>query len=303
MSIDPTQLAALSAILRLGSFDAAARALHVTPSAVSQRLKALEERVGSALVHRSQPCRPTPLGARLAKHAEDIAVLEAQALGDLAPRGAAPARLTLAVPADSLATWLIPAFAIAPKVLFDLRIDDQDTADDWLRRGAVSAAVTGHARAVPGCEIYPLGQLRYVATANAAFMHKHFSSGVNHVSLAQAPILTFTQKDQLQHRWITQKTGQKLHPPSHQMPSTHAFVDAALAGLAWGMNPESLVKTHLASGKLIALDAQNPLDVPLYWQVTRVMAEALAPLTQAILRTAQDHLIPIGGKPRKNAHS
>lgn len=295
MQIDPTHLAALSSILRLGSFDAAAGALHVTPSAISQRLKALEEQVGATLVLRSQPCQPTPLGARLAKHAEDVALLEAQALGDIARSGAAPARLTLAVPADSLATWLIPAFADAPEMLYDLRIDDQDTADDWLKRGAVSAAVTGHDRTVPGCDLHPLGAQRYVATASPDFMQRHFSNGVTAESLAKAPMLTFTPKDRLQSRWIMQKTGQALHPPSHQMPSTHAFVDATLMGLAWGMNPESLVREHLARGQLIALDAHEPMDVPLYWQVTRAMAGALTPLTDAIVRNGKKHLHPIGG--------
>lgn len=302
MQIDPSHLAALSAILRLGSFDAAAGALSVTPSAISQRLKALEEQVGAILVHRSQPCTATPLGARLAKHAEDVALLEAHALGDLAGADQTPARLTLAVPADSLATWLIPAFADAPDMLFDLAIDDQDTADTWLRRGAVSAAITGHDRTVAGCDTYLLGALRYVATASPAFMDRYFADGVTAQSLARAPMLNFTPKDALQTRWITQKTGALLHPPSHQMPSTHAFVDAALMGLAWGMNPESLVRDHLARGTLIALDPSEPMDVPLYWQVTRVMAKALAPLTQAIRHSALKHLQPIGGNPSQNIH-
>jgi len=287
MSIDPAQLSALSAILRLGSFEAAARALHVSPPAISQRLKALEEQVGTTLVHRSQPCTPTPLGARLAKHAEDIALLEAQALG--AAR-AATARLTLAVPADCLATWLIPAFAQVPDMLFDIRVDDQDTADEWLRRGAVSAAVTGHDRAVPGCDIYALGTMRYVATASPAFMEQHFADGVTVEALQQAPMLTFTPKDRLQTQWMKRRTGQMLRPPSHLMPSTHAFVDAALSGIAWGMNPATLVEDHLTSGRLVALDAAVPLDIPLFWQITRVMAPALTPLTQSILRSASNHL-------------
>ena len=290
MPIDPTQLAALSTILRLGSFDAAASSLNVTPSAISQRLKALEEQVGASLINRSQPCTATPRGARVAKHAEDVALLEAAALGDLRRDGALPARLTLAVPADSIATWLLSALSAVPDMLFDLRVDDQDTADAWLKRGAVSAAVTGHHRAVTGCDLHPLGALRYIATASPAFMQRYFAKGVTAQSLARAPILTFTPKDQLQSRWITAKTGATLHPPSHQMPSTHAFVDAALAGMAWGMNPETLVRDHLDYGRLIALDRALPMDVPLYWQVTRVMAPALAPLTAAILGAAREQL-------------
>lgn len=299
MSIDPIQLAALGAILRLGSFEAAAGALGVTPSAISQRLKALEERMGATLVHRGQPCTATPLGARLAKHAEDVALLEAQVLDHIASAGAPPARLTLAVPADTLATWLIEALGHAPPLLYDLRIDDQDTADDWLRRGAVSAAVTGQARAVPGCDLHPLGALRYLATASPDFRRRHFPQGVTAEALARAPLLTFSPKDQLQARWISAKTGKRLHPPGHQVPSTHAFVDAAVAGLGWGMNPEALVRGHLERGDLVLLDTDLPLDVPLYWQVTRVMAPALAPLTAQIRATAARHLQPVG----KNLHT
>lgn len=287
MSIDPAQLSALSAILRLGSFDAAADALNVSPPAISQRLKALEEKVGATLVHRAQPCTPTPLGARLAKHAEDVALLEAQALGTASE---STARLTLAVPADCLGTWLIPAFAAVPDMLFDVRVDDQDTADDWLRRGAVSAAVTGHDRAAPGCDIYPLGSLRYIATASPAFVATYFSDGVTAKALQHAPMLTFTVKDRLQAQWMEQKTGQILHPPSHLMPSTHAFVDAALCGIAWGMNPTSLVQDHLTSGRLVSLDDALPLDIPLFWQISRVMSAALKPLTKSILYSASRHL-------------
>jgi LysR family transcriptional regulator (chromosome initiation inhibitor) len=294
MPLDPSQLSALAAILRLGSFDAAAAALGVTPSAVSQRLKALEERVGATLVHRSQPCQGTEMGLRLAKLAQDIALLEAQALGPDHPAGAAPPpRLRLAVPADALATWMIPALAAAAQaLLFDVVIDDQDTADDWLRRGEVNAALTGHDRAAPGCDIHPVGALRYIATASPEFVARHFPKGVTAAALARAPVMTFNHKDQLQHRWMRQVTGQDLHPPAHQLPSTHGFIDAARCGLGWGMNPLALVQADLRSGRLCALRPDAPLDVPLYWQLARVMAPALAPLTAAVLAAAREALEP-----------
>ena len=52
------QLAAFAAVLEEGSFEAAARRLCVTPSAVSQRIKALEDRLGQVLLVRQPPCRP-----------------------------------------------------------------------------------------------------------------------------------------------------------------------------------------------------------------------------------------------------
>ena len=289
MKLDSAQLTALASILRLGSFDAAAAALGVTPSAISQRVKALEDRVGTTLVLRGQPCTGTPTGQRLAKHAEDVALLEAQALG--VSGNTSPPRLRLAVPADVLATWLIPALAQVPEMLFDLMIDDQDTSADWLRRGEVSAAMSGQARAAPGCDVLALGALRYHATASPAYVERWFADGVTAETLARAPMLTFNQKDQLQGRWLMQKIGQRLTPPSHHLPSSHGFVAAAREGLGWGMNPAPLVTEHMEMGRLVSLDEALPLDVPLYWQVARIMAPALAPLTAAIRAAAREALV------------
>lgn len=290
MSFDPAHLGALCAILRTGSFEAAAVQLAVTPSAISQRIKALEEQLGTVLIARGQPCTGTETGTKLARHAEDVALLEAQLLGDIAPSARTASRLRVAVNADSLATWFIPALAQAQEMLFDLVIDDQDHSTDWLRRGAVSAAVTGHAAPVTGCDSHALGTFRYIATASPAFRDRWFASGVNAQTLAPAPIMTFNGKDSLQHAWMSQVTGVDITPPAHQIPSTHAFVDAALAGLGWGMNPEPLVRTHLASGRLVALIVAEPLDIPLFWQTSRLMARALRPLTEAVSAASSAHL-------------
>ena len=292
MLLDPNHLQALSAIVRYGSFDAAAAHLGVTPSAISQRIKALEDRMGTALVYRGQPCTPTDAGTRLARHADDVALMEAHVLHHLRPDQDTPTpRLRIAVNADSLATWFVAGLAETEGLLFDLVVDDQDTSTDWLLRGAVSAAVTGQGQAVSGCTSQPLGALRYIATASPAFMERWFPQGVTAAALARAPTMTFTAKDRLQHRWITQVTGERLAPPAHQLPSTQAFVDAALVGLGWGMNPLPLVAGHLQRGTLRALLPDQPLDVPLYWQTSRLMAAALAPLSRAIRQQARQHLV------------
>ena len=63
--LDYTSLEALATVLHEGSFERAARRLHVTPSAVSQRVKQLEERLGQVLVQRGSPCTGTEAGQRL----------------------------------------------------------------------------------------------------------------------------------------------------------------------------------------------------------------------------------------------
>ena len=176
-------------------------------------------------------------------------------------------------------------------VLFDLVIDDQDHSADWLRRGEVAAAITAHGKPVPGCDAHPLGALRYIATASPGFMQDWFAEGVTATALARAPCLTFSPKDRLQKAWIAAHVAEALTPPTHFLPSTHAFVDAALAGVGWGMNPESLIRQHVAQGNLHPLLPQAPLDVPLTWQVSRVLTPALAPLTRAVRRAASRGLI------------
>ncbi len=294
MLIDPNHLAALSAILRLGSFEAAAAELSVTPSAISQRVKALEDSVGLSLIHRGSPCTGTPAGLRIAKHAEDIGLLEAQLSRELSlESGAVPTRVRIAVPADSLATWFVDAMAQVDNMLFDLVIDDQDYSADWLRRGEVSAAITVGGQSVTWCDAQPLGTLRYLATASPGYVRKWFPDGVSAKSLTKAPCLTFNRKDNLQKLWIRENIDARVSPPSHFMPSPQAFVDAACAGLGWGMNPVSMVENLVSEGNLQEIVPDTPIDVPLTWQVGRILTPALAPLTSAVRRAANKGLMPV----------
>lgn len=294
MQFDPQHLAALSAILSRGSFEAAAAVLSVTPSAISQRIKALEDGIGTSLINRGTPCTGTSAGIRLAKHAEDVGLLEAQVSRELSLEAApGPARLRIAVNADSLATWFVNAMAAVPDVLFDLVIDDQDHSADWLRRGEVSAAITASTKPVTGCDMHPLGALRYIATASPAFIQQWFSEGVTAKTLAVAPCLTFNAKDGLQRAWLQENFDARISPPTHFLPSTQAFVDAARHGMGWGMNPVQLVRGPIRNGRLTPLIAKTSLDVPLTWQVSRIMAPALEPLTKAVKQTSIKGLIPV----------
>lgn len=245
MLLEPNHLSALSSILRHGSFDAAAAELAVTPSAISQRIKALEDRVGAALINRGTPCTGTPAGLRIAQHAEDIGLLEAKLARELTlDQGTGPARVRVAVPADVLATWFIDAIAQVDGLLFDLVVDDQDHSAEWLRRGEVSAAITVGDQLVSGCDTFALGALRYVATASKAFMQQWFADGVTEHTLALAPCLTFNRKDGLQRTWITEQIGRRVSPPSHFLPSSQGFVEAAIAGIGWGMNRSGWRNLH-----------------------------------------------------------
>jgi LysR family transcriptional regulator (chromosome initiation inhibitor) len=134
--------------------------------------------------------------------------------------------------------------------------------------------------------------MRYVATASPDYRDRWFAAGFGEDAAARAPCLTFDRKDRLQAKWLRQVLGTEINPPLHYLPSSHAFVDAALAGIGWGMNPEPLVRDHLRAGRLVALAPDAPLDVPLYWQQSRIVGPVLIGLTRAVLQAAVAVLVP-----------
>jgi LysR family transcriptional regulator, chromosome initiation inhibitor len=285
--LDYPAVAALAEIIRRGSFEAAAASLHVTPSAISQRIRALEDRMGTVLIDRGPPVAATAQGLRLAAHLDQVRLLESGL--SLSPQDCPVLRL--AVNADSLASWAMPALAAAPGLL-DLTIDDQDHVLDWLRSGMVVAALTSDSRPVTGCDSLRLGILRYRATASPAFAARHFPDGVTADSLTAAPSLNFNAKDALQTRWAKALTGARLSLPMHRIPTAHGFAEAARLGIGWGMNPELIVGGDIATGRLVDLAPDLPLDVPLFWQFSRITAAALSPLTEAIRKAAKAALLP-----------
>ena len=291
--LDYAALSALAAVVREGSFERAAQALHVTPSAISQRIRLLEERMGCALVLRGQPCQPTEAGRRLCQHVDHVQLLEQElqgALPTLASDVPIRPRLPIAVNADSLATWLAPTLAsygAQATVLMDVAVDDQDHTAQWLRSGTVLAAVTATTRPATGCNSQPLGAMRYMAVASPAFMARHFTDGVHAASLSRAPSLQFNTKDDLQARWVRQLCGKPVELPRHTLPSAQAFVMAGLTGMGWGLHPQALIEAHLADGSLVELVPQRPLDVPLHWQQARVASRLLEALTQQVVTAAR----------------
>jgi LysR family transcriptional regulator (chromosome initiation inhibitor) len=297
--LDYSALRAVSAVVQTGSFEKAAGLLNVTPSAVSQRVKQLEERLGIVLIARGNPCTATEKGEWLCRHMENVGMLEAELFEHL-PALVDPAepepRVTLhiATNADSLGTWFLTAmssFARRSPYLLNIAIDDEDHTAEWLRRGKVVAAVTSLEKPVQGCRLMSLGMLRYHATASPDFIARHFPQGVTAEAIGNAPALTFNQKDRLQNRWIRQVFGKDLTPPTHWLPSTHGFIEASLSGMGWGMNPTLVIRAHLNSGRLVELIPETPLDVPLYWQMNRLVADQLVDLTREVTTVAKQNLL------------
>jgi LysR family transcriptional regulator (chromosome initiation inhibitor) len=297
--LDYSALRVVQAVVHFGSFEKAAAALNVTPSAVSQRVKQLEERLGVVLIVRATPCTATEKGEWLCRHMENVGVLESELfkqLPSLAGIGAAEQKVTLqiATNADSLATWFLEAmsnFSQSSDFLLNISVDDEGHTAEWLQRGRVLAAVTSVEKVISGCRRYSLGSLRYQATASPAFIARYFPTGLSRAAIAAAPALTFNQKDRLQNDWLRGTIGEVSAYPTHWLPSTQAFLQASLAGMGWCMNPSVLIRDHLAAGRLVDLLPGKPLEVPLYWQINRLASDRLASLTREVVAVAKRYLV------------
>ncbi len=283
-TVDQGQLEALLAAVTEGTFDAAAQTLHVTPSAVSQRIKALETRVGRVLVTRSKPVAPTPSGAVLLRAARQMQAIAADALAELGDgASAAPLTVPLAVNADSLATWFVAALAAAGADLtFDLRRADQTRTAELLRDGTVMAAVTAAAQPVAGCTVRRLGQMRYRPRASAEFVARWFAAGVGAQTLAGAPVVMFDREDPLQDEYLRRRSRRRLSPPRCYVPGSGAFVQAVRRGLGWGMVPDLQAAPTPGEDPLVEFDPRGAIDVALYWQQWQRRSAALERVSDAV---------------------
>ncbi|GAA4792230.1 LysR family transcriptional regulator ArgP [Streptomyces ziwulingensis] len=285
------QVRTLLAVVDEGTFDAAAAALHVTPSAVSQRVKALEQRTGRVLLLRTKPVRPTGSGAVLVRLARQVARLERDAHAELGLSDAGePTQVSVAVNADSLATWFLDALTRVPRdppLCFDLRREDEGHTAALLREGAVMAAVTSSPEAVPGCSVRRLGRMRYLPVAGPGFAARYLAGPLREV-LAGAPVVVFDRLDDFQDGYVRRLGGPHgaASPARHHIPTSEGFVAAVAAGLGWGMVPEPQAEPLLRTGRLTALAPDLPVDVPLYWQQWKLDSPALAAVAAAVTEGA-----------------
>lgn len=291
MDLDLAQLRALSVVISEGTFEAAARALRVTPSAISQRLKALETATGRVLLVRSKPARPTASGEvvlRLARQLEVMTADTARQLGtdDSTTR---PISLPIAVNADSLTTWVLPALApLADRVSFELQRADRTHTSALLRAGTVMAAITADAEPVPGCSSNPLGSMRYRPVATPNFVNRWFPEGVTAPALAAAPVVVFDRNDDLQHRYLRRRSRTRLDPPAHYVPSSADFFAAVRLGFGWAMVSDLQMPPD--SG-LVDMDPRGATNVTLHWQQWRLRSPSLDRVASAVLGAARTQLI------------
>lgn len=296
MKLDPRRSAAFLAAVDTGSLELAAAQLRITPSAVSQRISALEQDLGTPLLVRSRPCRPTAPGMRLLQFLRRRALLEDEFLAEV-ENDAGPVRVALAVNNDTLATWLLPVLApvlVAEQLLVEFVLDNQGHTFALLEQGQAVACISGEPEPMRGCTASPLGLMRYRMVAAPGFARRWFPDGLLRDAARKAPVMVFDRKDTLQTQFLLQHLGLPDGSyPFHYVPASDPYVQAIRLGLGYGMLPLEQCAEMLASGALVDLAPHLHVDVPLYWHAWRIQPARLERMGAALMQAARQVLLPI----------
>ncbi len=285
MSVFRTEhLETLVVLVEEGTFDAAARRLSVTPSAVSQRVKAMEKIAGQVLVQRSNPVEPTAAGDVALRYGRQMRLLEDEAARALAREDGGAVTVPLAINADSLGTWFMESLArvAAPGVAFEVFREDQEHTTSLLRAGRVMAAVTSTAEAVQGCRSEWLGDMTYRAVCSPGFLADNLGGKVTPDRLGQVPVIDFDRRDEMQNRFFLSLAGRSLRAPRHYIPTSTDYGRAITLGMGWGLLPEQQCRVELERGELVDIAPDAAIEMPLYWQRWTLDSPLLDELSAAV---------------------
>lgn len=293
MSLDYRGLEALYAIQEVQSFEGAAKKLHITQSAISQRIKALETYYGEPVLTRTFPYHPTELGKRLIGHFKRISLLEEE-LNKEIKRSDAMQRIAIAINRDSLETWFIEWIKksdLLGSILIEVIADDQERTIDYLKNGLVSAALSTSEREILGGKVQFVGNMEYVLTATPEFVENYLTKGPK--SLLTAPALKFDLNDQLHEKYLEKffnLNGKEIN--YHVVPSVHGFKQMALSGFAYGLIPRIDIEKELKSNKLVEIYSNKVWKVPLYWHYWTIESKAYQKFNQEIIQFISQKLVP-----------
>lgn len=296
--IDFKFMEALVAVVNEGGFEKASKVLHITQSAISQRIKLLEEVAGQVLLLRSTPPVPTEAGARIIKYFMQVRQLEQELFETLSPSPEQQFRtLAVGINADSLATWFLNAvipFLKQAHVTLDIRVDDQDQTHGMLRDGEVFGCISARKISVQGCRVCFLGYMNYRMVASPDFA-QHWFSSFSMETVKKAPLLVFNRKDELQSRVLQRALGGTLPDeiPIHYIPSSEQFMAFIAAGMAYGMVPDIQSQELLDSGRLVDLLPMHHAKVPLYWHCWNIKSRLLESFSQHLVSKASILLEPV----------
>jgi LysR family transcriptional regulator (chromosome initiation inhibitor) len=292
LMLDYKLIQALVTVIESGGFERAGLELGLSQSAVSQRIKLLESRLGQPVLTRHPHLKATATGRRLLNHAQQVQLLERDLSRQIPGLSEDRTRLRIALNADSLATWWaegIGTFCRDEGLLLDMVVEDQDVGLRRMREGDVAACLCSSATPVAGARCVALGQMPYHALASPAYVRTHFPEGLSESALARAPAIVFGPHDQLQQRFLA-KCGYHGRFPYHLCPSSEGFVRLAMAGMGYGMIPDNQSQLVAPSGSLAHLAEDQPVTVDLYWHYWRHTGAFMEKLTQTLINAGANVL-------------
>lgn len=289
--MDYKLLRAVAAVIQEGGFERAASVLHITQSAVSQRVKLLEDQLGKLVLTRTTPPMPTDAGLALMKHFKQVELLENELKETIDQDSSAWVTLPVGVNADSIATWFVKAvapFVKGTNVLLDVRVEDQEQTHQLLRSGEVMGCVSDQKNPFNGCSVKYLGEMPYRLVASPDYMERWFSDGVTFEQLSLAPALIFGRKDDLHNKFIELAWGQRPGQlNAHYLPSSEKFVDYIISGITYGMLLDQQSEELIQNGDLVELSEGKVLTVPLYWHYWNFTSTHLQQLTKYLMTGAK----------------
>lgn len=283
---------AMACVVLEGGFEKASRKLNISQSAVSQRVRLLEDQAGQVLLSRSVPPSATRAGEAFLAHFLKVAHLEADLAGALAPAAdGAFHRLAMGVNADSLETWLLPGlspFLAAERILLECLVDDQDETLRFLKSGETVGCVTSSPLSVQGCRAEFLGTMIYRMVATPSFYRHWFPDGFDAAAVARAPAVLFNRKDDLHvsflSSWIAEPSGVFPH---HLIPSSHGVVATIAQGVGYGLVPMQQAAPLLDAGHVVDVAPGKSISVPLYWHVWNLKSALLERFSRHLVQVAR----------------
>jgi LysR family transcriptional regulator (chromosome initiation inhibitor) len=293
--LDSKQCQAFLAVVESGSFEQAAQLLHLTPSALTLRVQALEKSLGQLLLIRARPCLPTQAGRSLTQYLQHVRLLEQTLLHNLTGQSDQDFfKVHLAVNADSLSIWLLPVLRevlLKEQIVAAIKIDDQSLTHTLLESGQVNACISMEPQAMPGCLAIELGTMRYRMLATKAFAQKWFKQGLTRQALAHAPAVLFNDKDYMHFEVLVRHFGlPKGSFPYHSVPSVSAFFEAIRLDLGYGMLPDLLLDNYAEPAQIIELLPEVAMDVTLYWHHWKQQSKPMQALTTHLVKQARNRL-------------
>jgi LysR family transcriptional regulator (chromosome initiation inhibitor) len=287
--LDYKLIEAYAVVLQEGGFEKGARRLCITQSAVSQRIKQLEEQFGQIVLLRTTPPQPTDFGKKILRLYNQVHQLEDELRRS---RDDTPLESFTSLPiglnADSLATWFFEAvrpFLQNHLVVFDLMVDDQEETHRFLREGKVLGCISTRSVAMQGCNVHYLGDVGYGIFCSPGYYQKWFADGFTIEAAGRAPMITFNRKDHLNQKILARALGGTLQCcSSFYVPSSEMFLKFIKHGIAYGSLPDQQSSEPLECGEILELAPDHRERVSLYWHCWNLESDLLRCLTRELIR-------------------